>query len=316
VLGTLTVMPGEAQALPVAVVIAAHNREAWVGEAVASALNQRPHPPAEVIVVDDGSSDDTAAAAERAGALVVRHDTNRGAATARNTGATSTRQPWIAPLDSDDRWLPHMLSTLWPLRGEHGFVAGASLAVDSENTPLSYGGLMRDDPLVLSSPAPLVYPENFIAASGVIIRRQTFLEAGTYRTNLRSAEDFDLWLRMLSLRTGLCVPSVVTVYRVHEAQKSRGKAASRDAVLDIIADYRDSDWFRDDLVDRRRAVMAWDALREAYRARELAPALTTGRWILSKPERCRALLGALKRRRAGRQRAQLWASRLALPDLA
>ena len=92
-LGTLTDMPGEAQSLPVAVVIAAHNREEWVGQAVASALGQRPHPPAEVIVVDDGSTDDTAAAAQRAGAIVVRHDTNRGAATARNTGATSTSQP-------------------------------------------------------------------------------------------------------------------------------------------------------------------------------------------------------------------------------
>ena len=198
---------------------------------------------------------------------------------------------------------------------EHGFVAGASLAVNSENIPLSYGGLMRDEPLVLDSPAPLVYPENFIAASGVIIRRETFLETGTYRTNLRSAEDFDLWLRMLALRTGLCVPTVVTVYRVHEAQKSRGKAASRDAVLDIIADYRDSEWFRDELVEQRRAVMAWDELREAYRARSVAPALTTGRWILRRPERCRALFGALRRRREGRRRAQTWAARLALPDL-
>ena len=295
--------------------IAAHNRAEWVGQAVTSALGQRPHPPAEVIVVDDGSTDDTAAAAERAGAIVVRHDSNRGAATARNTGATSTSQPWIAPLDSDDRWLPHMLSTLWPLRAEHGFVAGASLAVNGDNVPLAYGGLMRDEPLVLDSPAPLVYPENFIAASGVIIRRETFLEAGTYRTNLRSAEDFDLWLRMLSLRTGVCVPTVVTVYRVHEAQKSRGKAASVTQCSTSSPTTRTPRGSVDELVAERRAVMAWDELREAYRARSIAPALTTGRWILRRPERRRALFGALRRRREGRRRAQTWAARLALPDL-
>ncbi len=315
VLGTLRVMPGEAQALPVAVVIAAHNREEWVGQAVASALGQRPHPPAEVIVVDDGSTDDTAGAAARAGAIVVRHETNRGAATARNTGATSTSQPWIAPLDSDDRWLPHMLATLWPLRGEHGFVAGASLALDGDNTPLAYGGLMRDEPLVLRSPAPLVYPDNFVAASGVIIRRETFLEAGTYRTNLRSAEDFDMWLRMLALRSGLCVPDVVTIYRVHAAQKSRGKASYRDAVLEIIGDYRDAKWFRDELVEQKQAVMAWDELREAQRARNIRSAFTTAAWLLRRPERCQTLLAALNRRRLGRQRAQMWAARLALPDL-
>ncbi|MFC0628213.1 glycosyltransferase family 2 protein [Kribbella deserti] len=40
-----------------------------------------------VVVVDDGSSDDTAGVATKAGAVVVRHETNRGKAAAMETGA-------------------------------------------------------------------------------------------------------------------------------------------------------------------------------------------------------------------------------------
>lgn len=40
-----------------------------------------------VVVVDDGSTDGTAEAAERAGAVVVRHERNRGKAAAMETGA-------------------------------------------------------------------------------------------------------------------------------------------------------------------------------------------------------------------------------------
>jgi glycosyltransferase involved in cell wall biosynthesis len=295
----------------VAVIIAAHNREQWVQRAVNSALAQRPHPPAEVIVVDDCSTDDTGAAARAAGATVIRHGRNLGAAAARNTGAGAATQPWIAPLDSDDRWLPHMLATVWPHRAGHGFVAAASLAVDGEGRALAYGGPASLDEVALSSPAPLVYPENFVSASGVIIDRELFNAVGRYSTKLRQAEDLDLWLRMLAVKPGLCVSRVVTLYQVHEAQKSRGGATSRQAVLEIIERYRDQQWCSAELIERRRAVMAWDALREAGAARDVREIVTQSRWLLSRAARVDAVRGALQRRRKMRQRAAEWAPRVA-----
>jgi hypothetical protein len=55
----------------------------------------------EVIVVDDHSPDETAALAESAGVRVVRHDHNRGAAAARNTGARAARGQVLLFVDSD-----------------------------------------------------------------------------------------------------------------------------------------------------------------------------------------------------------------------
>lgn len=55
----------------------------------------------EVIVVDDGSADDTAAAAEQAGAVVLRHQQNRGKARAMLTGLESSSGECVAFLDAD-----------------------------------------------------------------------------------------------------------------------------------------------------------------------------------------------------------------------
>jgi glycosyltransferase involved in cell wall biosynthesis len=296
-------MAGNVGTLPVAVIIAAHNRAEWVGRAVDSALRQRPLPPAEVIVVDDASTDATADVAEQAGARVIRHTANRGAAAARNTGVEATGQPWIAPLDSDDRWLPHMLDTVWPLRAGYAFVAGASMAVDGDDRAVAYGGPLDPGPVVLSSPAPLIFPENFIAASGVIVRRETFLKAQGYRASQRSAEDLDLWVRLLGEQPGLSVPRVVALYSVHAEQK--GRHSGRPA-LEIVARYRDQPWYTPALAEAREAVVAWDEMRAALAARRLREAAAGARWLVAKRSRRQAIRVTLARRRKGRARAQRW----------
>lgn len=291
------------QALPVAVIIAAHNRAQWVGRAVESALGQRPRPPAEVIVVDDASTDATAEVAQRAGARVIRHAENRGAAAARNTGVAATTQPWIAPLDSDDRWLPHMLAALWPLRDGYVFVAGASMAVDANDTPVAYGGALAPRPVVLSSPAPLVFPENFVAASGVLVQREMFVKVHGYRESDRSAEDLDLWVRLLQEQPGLSVPLVVTLYGVHAGQK--GQRSGRPA-LDIVTRYRDQPWYTPALAEQREAVLTWDEMRAAIASRRMPEAAARGWWLIAKRSRREAIRITLARRRQARARAVRW----------
>lgn len=56
-----------------------------------------------VLVVDDGSDDDTGARARGAGAVVVRHATNRGKASALETGAA------VVAMRDDEDGLPRML---------------------------------------------------------------------------------------------------------------------------------------------------------------------------------------------------------------
>lgn len=96
----------------VSVVIPTFNRAGVVRAAVESALRQT-LADLEVIVVDDGSVDttqaDLAAIADSRFRLL-RHDVNRGAAAARNTGIRAARGNLIAFLDSDDTWLEDKLA--------------------------------------------------------------------------------------------------------------------------------------------------------------------------------------------------------------
>ena len=65
-----------------------------------------------MIVVDDGSQDETPARLAELGdprLTVIRHETSRGVAVARNAGIAAARGRWVSFLDDDDLWSPHKL---------------------------------------------------------------------------------------------------------------------------------------------------------------------------------------------------------------
>jgi glycosyltransferase involved in cell wall biosynthesis len=68
-----------------------------------------------VIVVDDGSGDDTAESALKAGAIVVRHERNRGKGAALKTGLSLARDrgfDWAITMDGDGQHSPDDLPPL------------------------------------------------------------------------------------------------------------------------------------------------------------------------------------------------------------
>jgi glycosyltransferase involved in cell wall biosynthesis len=92
----------------VSVVIPAFNRASAIANAIQSVLGQS-FRELEIIVVDDGSRDGTAeivlqTARSEPCVRFIRHESNRGAQAARNTGIRAALGAWIAFLDSDDTW--------------------------------------------------------------------------------------------------------------------------------------------------------------------------------------------------------------------
>lgn len=85
------------------IVIACYNQEDFVRQAVESALFQE-HPSKEIIVVDDNSQDGTADILTTFGESIIlaRLLTNRGAAVARNHGASLASGEYLVFLDGDD----------------------------------------------------------------------------------------------------------------------------------------------------------------------------------------------------------------------
>lgn len=106
--------------------IPCYNEAPFVGDIVRRA---RAHVD-QVIVVDDGSTDRTAAVAEVAGAIVVRHETNRGPGAAYRSCLAAARDEgaaFLVTLDGDGQHdpdeLPRLLQPL--LAGEADVVIGS-----------------------------------------------------------------------------------------------------------------------------------------------------------------------------------------------
>jgi glycosyltransferase involved in cell wall biosynthesis len=251
----------------VSVVIPAYNRAELLGRAVCSVNTQVRFAPAELIVVDDCSSDATGEVARDLGARVVRTRQNLGEGGARNAGIAAARQPWVALLDSDDEWLPHLLQTLWPLRGDHLLVAGSCLWRGGEAGGDRFAGVPGARPQVLNDPAVLIYPGNFITASGVMARRDAIVDTGGYDVSLERGADLDLWVRLLERGTGVASPIPVSIYYVHAGQVTADRSATRSAHLDVARSYAERDWMTPRVGTRARAVVAWDAFREALARR-------------------------------------------------
>jgi glycosyltransferase involved in cell wall biosynthesis len=91
----------------VSVIVATKNSGRYLHDALESIVDQSPAL-VDLIVVDAGSIDDTRAIAARYGARVIPQTEGRLAA-AWNLGLAEARAPFLAFLDSDDRWVPRTL---------------------------------------------------------------------------------------------------------------------------------------------------------------------------------------------------------------
>ena len=131
----------------------------------------------------------------------------------------------------------------------------------------------------------------------LLVRRDVMLEIGGYRTDLRLAEDFDVWLRVLERGTGVALPTVVSLYHRHSEQKSTriddGRTAQRRAIDARV----ESDWYSKTLVRRRAVVDDWDDLRGGRALR-----LSGLRHVAGTPVRLAALAQLLRWRGQRRRR--------------
>ena len=294
----------EARCLPVSVVIPAYNRADMLARALESVAAQRPSAPAEVIVVDDASSDNTARVAEASGIRVIRHECNRGEGAARNTGIEAASQPWIALLDSDDEWLPHHLDVLWELRANHVLVAASALSQDEQLGLQRFAGLVTRRPATLRSANSLLYPQNFVAPSATMMKRQALLDAGLYRTDLPRAADLELLLRVLGHGTGIVTPRVGVLYHQHRGQVSGDRSEMRLAHWDVSTALVERGGASSSLLERIRGAIAWDDLRAALAAGRRPDAFSQARLLVSHPQRVIGLLGTLAWRGLARRRSR------------
>ena len=155
----------------------------------------------EVLVVNDKSHDTPelervlAPYFDRITYLV--REENGGVAAARNTAIRAARGRYIALLDSDDAWEPEYLAeqvavldadptlaVVYPnalIVGDHPHAGRTFMDVCPSEGPVTVASLLEARCSV------------FISS---VLRRESLLRVGLFDENLRSAEDFELWVRL------------------------------------------------------------------------------------------------------------------------
>lgn len=212
--------------LPISVVIPTFNRSARTLHAVSSVLEQDTAP-CELWIIDDGSTDDTAARIQEriatAGgptSIHYLHQENAGVSAARNLGIKRSTQPWIAFLDSDDRWMPQKLQRQW-----NAHLAAPSLRLWHSDEIWIRRGVRVNPKKKHQKRGGEIFlhclPLCCISPSAVMIHRSLFRDLGLFDEGLLAGEDYDLWLRICSREAvGYVDEALLLKYGGHEDQLS------------------------------------------------------------------------------------------------
>lgn len=316
----MTTQPYVASDRPtLSIVIPAYNVAAYVGQAIDSALDQT-RSDSETILVDDGSTDATPcvvaqlADRRRDGRLRVVRQANRGLSAARNTGIRHARGRYIGFLDGDDAWRPEKaerqlaLMEANPAIGisfshseymlENGVPTGRILQVEVSRPTL----------------ADMVRRNHVGNGSSPIVRRECFEQAGYFREELRSCEDYEMWCRILH-RTDFhaaVVAGALTLYRLRETSLCFAFdrfLENADLAVDLLR--KEMPELPSRLLDAARAehcrITAWKALSAGDTAaaqRYLARAFRLCPWLFVSDRRALGTLAGIAIRKTGSKSLQ------------
>jgi glycosyltransferase involved in cell wall biosynthesis len=199
----------------VSIIVPCYAQAHFLGSAIESVLAQEAVP-LEVVVVDDGSPDDVLGVANRYPGVRYIRQRNQGLSAARNTGIRASSSEFLVFLDSDDRLLPGALAAGLACFAEHpesAFVYGDFRFMAENGSPLERRERHRLDADLYGG----MLVRNHIEMTSTVMFRRTVLEQlGGFVTSLRSAEDYELLLRIARQYPTSFHRALVAEYRRYE----------------------------------------------------------------------------------------------------
>jgi len=223
--------------LQFSIIIPCYNQAEWLKICVESLQNQS-FENWEAIIVNDGSTDNTGQVAdnfaENDKRIKVIHQENQGLSAARNTGVKNAMGSWLNFHDSDDYLLPGCLDLvnkqILSNKEFELFQVGHEL-VDEKNNVIHTNFLTQPSGNFLvqaniGNPGP---PLSFF------IHRQTSLNAGEFDISLKSAEDWDYWIRVAKMGIErFVIRKPMVAYRFTSNSMSRNPWRMYENTLEVI----------------------------------------------------------------------------------
>lgn len=195
----------ESEKPTISVIIPTYNSSAYIVRTLDTVLSQTVLPD-EIVIVDDGSTDNTVQTIKDYKEknkdilenIYVFRQENMGAGAARNRAIEEATGEWIAFLDSDDLWDSHKLEIVAEAIYNHpevNMIAHDEYSVqekDLENKTLCslHENYKPDEDLFLQ-----LYRGNIFSTSCMVVKKEILLKAGGFDVTLKSAQDYDMWIR-------------------------------------------------------------------------------------------------------------------------
>ncbi len=263
------------------IIIPTHNCVEYLPIALNSIRMQNAGP-LEILVLDDGSTDGSWDYLQQAKAeypeLVTIKMKQIGPSEARNLLISIAKSDLIAFLDADDYWWPRKLKSQIAFHHEHpealfsftdylhvdmnGMTHGTAFEFWKPNRLAAISPQYR----LIERPLELLLGRNLVGTSTVMARRDALQNANGFAKEMPSAEDWDLWLRLVERGKVGCSSSVTMSYLQRTGSLTTNRQARLGAMRQIIKRYEP-----DTSQPMRRALrQAWSryhvALAEHHRA--------------------------------------------------
>ncbi|WP_299101264.1 glycosyltransferase [uncultured Winogradskyella sp.] len=207
------------------VLLPVYNCAKYVGAAIDSVLMQT-FKDFEFIIIDDASTDDTLKIINTysdARIKVIKQQNNYGITHNLNYGLTIAQGEYIARMDGDDISLPKRFEKqiTYLDANPNVIVCGTNYKIlDTDiikNLPSSHDDIKVE----------LLYGSCF-GHPTVMMRRSVFQENKiAYNTTLETAQDYNLWVRLLQYGELHNLTEVLLEYRIHEDQISKKRKVSQ-----------------------------------------------------------------------------------------
>lgn len=178
----------------VSVIIPCFMNASTIERAIKSVIAQS-YPYIEIIVVNDCSNESNQIEAillKYPQVLYIRNLVNVGLAASRNIGVSNAKGKLIAFLDADDEYLSDKIfAQVNAMKFDTVVTCGLiKIAKDGRR-------VIINKPRIIKSVNDLLF-RNTLNGAGILISKDLFVKIQGYDASLRSCEDFDLWLRLLS----------------------------------------------------------------------------------------------------------------------
>lgn len=221
----------------VSVIITTYRRPKMLQRALKSVLLQN-YSNIEILVIDDASGDDTEeivnsiAIGSQFPIRFISSDTNRGACHARNLGIKAANGDFIAGLDDDDEFEINRVKDLVEhYNDQYSLVTTNTTVISKTGTHL----LFKDITDRVISLDEYLW-ENKVGTQ-CLVRKDRLLECGGFDEKLTSAQDADMWLRLIE-RYGPALRLRKSGYILHTEHEEARISTSTKKVKGL-SDYRD-----------------------------------------------------------------------------